>query len=314
MANDLLTMSDLVGNTFDASDAMVSDVLQDAPLLSILPLQQSSKGDTHKYVKQTAAPSVGFRAENAGRAFDHATESLVTVTLKIMDFSWAVDKAVADAWVFGREDLINKRGMYHLKAAMFKAEQQVIYGTVEADSDGFAGLANITTVDDNDDSMVVDATGTSSGAGTSVFAVRLGDNDVSMVTPDLSAGIELGETREMNIVDGSGDSFPAYWTPACLWLGLQVGSTYSVGRICNLTTETGKELTDSLLQDVTALFPAGRGPTHYILSRQSRKQLQQSRTATNTTGAAAPTPTDFEGRPLITTDAVINTETLLTAA
>lgn len=67
MADDQLTIADLVGNTFDISSAEVSDLLEDAPLVARLPVQMSSKGDTHKYVKVTQSPVVGFRAENAGR-------------------------------------------------------------------------------------------------------------------------------------------------------------------------------------------------------------------------------------------------------
>jgi len=38
------------------------------------------------------------------------------------------------------------------------------------------------------------------------------------------------------------------------------------------------------------------------------KQLRDSRTATNVTGAPAPRPTEVEGIPIIVTDAIVNTE------
>jgi len=123
--------------------------------------------------------------------------------------------------------------------------------------------------------------------------------------------IELGETTIQRVAGATG-FYPAYWTPASVWLGLQMGGAYSVGRIANLTADAGKGLTDDLIADLLSQFPAGMGPTLLVCSRRSLKQLQQSRTATNQTGAPAPFPSDSFGVPLITTDAIIDTEPLET--
>ena len=91
-----------------------------------------------------------------------------------------------------------------------------------------------------------------------------------------------------------------------------MGGAYSVGRIANLTADAGKGLTDDLISDLLSQFPAGMVPTLLVCSRRSLKQLQQSRTATNQTGAPEPFPSDAFGVPLITTDAIIDTEPLET--
>jgi hypothetical protein len=55
-------------------------------------------------------------------------------------------------------------------------------------------------------------------------------------------------------------------------------------------------------------------PTILVMNRRSLKQLQESRTATNATGAPAPFPSEAFGVPILVTDAITNTEALLTEA
>jgi len=311
MANDFHAIADLIGDALDVSQAEVSDLLDSAPLIASLPMEESSNGSTHKYTKETGAPVVGFRAENAGRDFDSSDDTLVTVTLKILDFSWMVDKAVADAWRRGRENYIAREGLRHLKAALFKFESQVIGGTTDGDSAGFSGLADSNALDGAGDAMVNDAGGTSADTGSSCWAVRLGGNDVTGVFKGDGPTLSLGDTVVNNFVDGSSKNLPVYYTPASLWLGVQVGGLRSVARLASITADAGKGLTDDGVSDLIALFPAGAGPSNLVMSRRSLQQLQQSRTATNPTGAPAPFPTESFGVPIIVTDAQIDTEALL---
>lgn len=106
MADDLHGIADLIGDAFDLADIEVSDLLKASPLIAALTMEPSSNGTTHKYVKETGAPVVGFRAENAGRDMDSSDDTLVTVNLKILDFSWMSDVAVANAWRKGFEDYV----------------------------------------------------------------------------------------------------------------------------------------------------------------------------------------------------------------
>ena len=57
--------------------------------------------------------------------------------------------------------------------------------------------------------------------------------------------------------------------------------------------------------------PVGYGPTHILMSRRSRGQLQRSRTTYSPTGSPSPLPTEYEGIPIIVTDAIRDTEELL---
>lgn len=313
MADDLLTISDLVADALDLADNEVSDLLNKAPFVARLPADESSNGTTHKYTKETGAPVVGFRTPNSGRDHDHSIDTEVSADLEILDYSWKVDKAVADAWrKGGPEAKIAREGRRHVRASLFAFEQQLINGTVGGASGGFVGMADV--LDDKDDPMVVDATGAVAGTGSSVWAVVLGENDCMGVYKGDGPMMELGETIVQQALDGDGKSYPVYYTPGCTWLGMQVGSAFSFGRICNLTAENGKGLTDILLSQLLEQFPAGEGPDLLLMSRRSRGQLQRSRTTYSPTGQPAPLPQEYEGVPIVVTDAISNTETILTAA
>lgn len=316
MPDDLHGVSDLVSDAFDLAPFELQDVLTAVPLLAALPMNPSSNGTTHKWAKMTKLPVVGFRAENAGRDLDSADYTIITDTLKILDFSWEVDQAVANAWRRGKEAYIADQGLWALKAALKRFEIQVINGSLGIGSAaGFTGLRNLTTVDQLADAMVVNAAGTTAATGSSVWAIRVAENGVAGVYKGDGPSLELGETvTDKRIVNPGTDNktFPTYYTPGTAWLGFQEGSVYDVGRICNLTADSGKGLTDLLISQLLEKFPIGFGPTHLVMSRRSRGQLQRSRTTYSPTGEPAPIPEEAFGVKIVVTDSQSDTEALVT--
>lgn len=308
MAYDPMALADLaVFNKRDLADIDVRDLLDRAPLVQVLNAVPATNGNLHYYFKTTGAPVVGFRAANDGREEDSVVRTGVTVTLGILDASFSVDKAVADAYIRGPEALIQMEAMEHLRAAFFALEDQIINGTVGGDSGGFAGLANSTDHDNDNSTMVYNAQGTT--ACTSVWLIRSGMADVSVVAGN-AGSIDFGETV-IERLDGATGTYPAYYTPVSAWYGLQLGSIYSAARIGNIDAGSNT-LTDDMLYEALALFPAGGDPTHIVMNRRSLKQLRDSRTATNATGSPAGRPTELEGIPIIVTDAIGSAETALT--
>lgn len=292
------------------SDIDVSELLEDAPLLARLAAIEASNEETHAWLKKTAAPTAGFRSVNDGLENTKATYTKVTQSLKLFDASFAIDVALLQ--LRSGSSLERREAVDHLKAAFASMEKQIIYGTGE-DSDGFSGFVNETTVDHKDDAMVVDATGTSVGATTSVWAVRTNESAVSVVY-GANGRIEIGDQYKAVLEGSSTGTYDAMRTPIMFWGGLQVATSLDLGRICNLTAQAGKTLTDDLISDLLAKFPAGRAPDALVMNRQSQKQLQQSRTATNATGAPAPFPMEAFNVPIITTDQIVSTEAVVAAA
>lgn len=315
MADDLFALADLLKiNDTSLADIEVSDILNDAPFMRSIQYTPATHGTLHKYTKETGAPVVGFRTANGGRDLDSSVDTEVTATLQILDFTSQIDKAIADAYVRGgAEAKIAREARRHLREALFVYEKQLINGTVGGDSAGFNGMADV--LDDNDDAMVVDAGGTTADTASSAYMVRIGEDDVVGVLGN-GGVFDLSPSSVVQRVVNPGTdnkTLPTYYTPGTGYCGLQIGGAYSFGRICNLTQDSGKGLTDDLLYQLWAEFPANRKPNMIVTNRRSQEQLRKSRTVTNATGVPAPLPEDWNGVPLIVTDAIGTTEALLTA-
>lgn len=316
MANDYIALADMVVlNDLNATDVGVNDILDDSPFLQVAAAAASSNGHLHKYIKDTANPTVGFRAANAGREHDSTTSSVVTETLTILDASFKVDKAVADSYERGGAmALMAREARRHLRAAFFKYEQQVFQGT-NADAAGFNGFEDATTLDALADTMVI--AGGATGAETdtsSVWAVRTNDmgTDFQLIMAD-GGRIELGEVQVIEAKEAGADQwFPAYFVPVTAYVGIQMGSIYSVGRLANLDDGGTNVCTDAKLATLLEVFPAGRKPNYLCMSRRSQRQLQASRTATNPTGSPAPFPTESFGIPIVVTDAIPDNDVAIT--
>lgn len=312
MADTFETLADIaLINDQNLADVMITDLLDDAPLLARLAAVVASNGDKHKYEKEVGAPVVGFRDVNAGIEHSVSADEIVTIALKVLDASTRTDKAIADVWKGGPIAFVSRKNRRALKAAFAEAEKQIIYGTGNK-ADGFVGLADADTLDATGDSMVINAGGTTVDTASSVYLIRTNSDgtDCNLVTGN-EGNISIGEIMEQEVQDATGKHYHAYVTAIMAWLGLQIGSIHSVARIVNLTEDADKGLTDDLVYDAFSVFPSSRQPNLIVGNRRSLKQLRKSRTATNKTGAPAPLPTEVEGVPIISTDSIANDEALV---
>jgi len=298
--------------SLDVDGIDVSDLLLQAPFLAAAYAKSSSHGQVHKYLKRTVQAGSGFRAVNTGVTNAAGESALQTITLKFLDASFDRDIAIIKA-SGGAERYMTEETLASLKAAMFGAEKSCINGIqTEGDSDGFLGLA-----DELSDigSFVLDAEGDSAGAVTSIYAVRFANDAVSVVAAN-GGEIDISDPYSVRVQpDGADVAYSAMRVDVDAWMGLQLGSSYDAARIGNVTTSGTADATtcnDKLLSDLMALAKAGMPFTHFVMNRTSQKYLQQSRTAVNATGKEAPFPTEAFGLPIITTDAILNTETILT--
>lgn len=304
MADDYYTSAEII--TFNESDLSfdVSDVLNRAPLIRRLSAF-SVDGTQLKYVKKTADPSVGFRLLNDGVENDVADYTQVTVDLAIADASFNVDIAAAEGYRLGPAAFLAMQMRNHMEAMMFKIEQEVLYG---ANTNGFAALGD--ELNALSDATVISAGGTTADTGSSVWAINTGFNDVQLAWGNQGV-IEAKDTSIIRTAGSSSGHFGSYWTPVTGYCGLIYGSAWSAGRLANLTEDSGKGLTDDLLSQLLEKFPAGRLPNMLVMSRRSLSQLQRSRTATSPSGAPAPFPESAFGIPIIVSDAVSDTEALV---
>lgn len=269
MASSFLTATDLLKlNNIDAKDAGITDLLEDAPFLQKLVSDFATDGTSHTYLKQTSAPVVGFRTANVGRELSDSEDTVVVATLKILDASFVIDKALADAYKRGGpEAMLEREGMRHIKSAFSGAEKAIINGATFGPSGSFSGLRDVTT-------NRVNANGTTAGTGSSVYFVRnVADASEVCFILGNEGNFDIGEPTVQDFVDGTGLHLPVYYTAITGYAGLQIGTIHSVARIHNITEDAGKTLSDTLLSKALELFPSSRPPTDIIMNRRSLGQL-----------------------------------------
>jgi len=313
MAESYDTLAGLVQfNDQNLADLNVSDLLDDAPLMQVLHAQAASNGTEHKYLKQTTASSAAFRAALDGITKTKSADTLVTDTLAILDGSFDTDVALADAYKGGRDAWLELELVRTMKQVFSHAEAQIIYG-VGNDATGFAGLIDNVLLDSLAPAMVYNGGGTTATEQTSVFLLRSGADDVSFILGN-DGNIVVEDEPSIIQKAGSGSGvFPALWVPVTGYAGFQIGGAKSAARIANVhPSDSGANLDDGLVAEALAFFPAARQPNLCVMNRQALKMLQQSRTATNNTGAPAPFPTEVFGIPIVVTDAIASTEAVET--
>ena len=199
--------------------------------------------------------------------------------------------------------------MRHLRSAFQKLEQLVINGTAGSpfsDANSFPGMT---------DYLGTLATDGVTGLGgttnlTSVYLVRSAD-------PMDTAALILGNDGNITVapavrqrVPGATGHYHAWAVEICSWYCYQHASKWTAHRLCNIDSQAATPaVTDDAIAAAISWFPSDRQPTHVLMNRASLKQLRESRTATNATGAPAPFPTEVHGFPIVTTDQISNDET-----
>ena len=298
-------------NGADPVVGLIEEVATASPEVVTIPAR-TIRGTSYKTVIRNSRPSVAFRSANEGTAGSKSNFAERLVEAFILSARIEVDKAVARGYEDGPEALQAIEGAGVMRAALSTVGSQTIYGR-NAGSKGFIGLQEfITTFGDE---LVVDAGGTTSGTGSSVYAIKAGNQGVQYVYGN-GTSFELSPFREGDAADASGNRFAAYIADLTAWVGLQCVNRYAIGRIKKCTADSGKGVTDAKIAELLSKFPVGERPTHLLMSRRSAFQLQTSRTMTPSTKQEAFTgilpgvPTESFGIPIIITDSIVDTEAL----
>lgn len=262
------------------------------------------RGLNYRTLVRTALPGVAFRNANEGAALTKSTWENRLIECYTLNPRWECDKAVADRYEDGATAFIAMEADAMLKSSMIHLGSQFYYGTSN-DSKGFPGL--VAAYDSTN--MEVDAGGTTSSTGSSVWAVKFGAQGVQWVY-GANGQLAMSDVSEQRVLDGSSNPYTAYCQELLAYVGLQVGNKYAIGRIRDLTEDSGKGLTDARIASLLEKFPVGYKPDYLFMNRRSLRQLQSSRTATNPTGAPAPFPSESFGIPIVVTDSITSTESL----
>jgi hypothetical protein len=307
---NLLDISRLNGN--DAVVGLIEENQTYAPDILALPAR-TIRGTSYKIGIRKTLPGVSFRTANGGTTYTKSEFENRLVECFILSGNIRADVAVAGAYEDGPEawKAIEAAGV--MRQAMIDLGSQVYYGT-DADANGFPGLQAIHTAYSAtlSEPIVVDAGGTTADTGSSVYGLKFGPQDVSLIFGQ-GTTFDLSEWFQQMVNDGTaGQDYLAHVASLNAWVGLQVGSVFSVGRLKDATEDADKGVTDSLLADLLAKYPVGHAPDAWFMNRRSLRQLQKSRSsaAANIGAPLAPAPTESNGIPIIVTDSILSTEAL----
>lgn len=312
MAYSYLTMLDLAKvNGSDQTVGLIEENLNAAPEAAILPARQVS-GTSFKSLVRTAYPSGAFRSANEGVEPVKSTYLNRTHETFYYDLQLEMDAAIASADENGPEHALAMEADGAARGYMLDIGPQVWYGRgTNGDAKGFPGAKEVV-----DSDLVLDATGSTADTASSVWAICAMPKFFELIFGKNTV-LEVGEWRKQTITRSSKE-LTAWKNSLEGWVGAAFYSKYAVGQIKNLTAQTGKTLTDSLLSQLIQKFPIGVKPTHFFMNRRSRQQLQASRTVTlfgqGTTRPnqelLAPIPDSYDGIPIICTDSILSTEAI----
>lgn len=315
---NMLDIAKLNGN--DAVVGLIEEVRTAAPDVMAFPAR-TIRGVSYKIGVRTALPGVGFRAVNGGTTYTKSEFVNRLIETFVLGGNIRADVAAAGAYEDGPDawKAIEAAGV--MRQSMIKLGQQIFYGTA-TDAKGFPGLQEIHTAYSATLSapIVVDAGGTTASTGSSVYGVKFGPQDCQLIFGSGTV-FELSEWFQQMVNDGTaGQDYLAHVASLNAWVGLQVGSVYSVGRLKDATEDSGKGVTDAKLAELLSKYPVGNAPDVWFMNRRSAFQLQSSRSATSVTNSSqkqgdgrdifAPMPTESNGIPIIITDSIVSTEAL----
>lgn len=328
-----ITMLDLSkANDSDVVKPIVEEAVGAFPEVSTIAANQLGAGElSYQTLIRDGYPSVNFHDMNAGLAASKSKTRLER--FECFPFGGRVQAArhVADNWKRGgAAGYFSFEALGVMKAAMFAMAKQIWYGRA-TDSKGFPGLKNFTafgtTVTDpitgKTYSLCINATGTTANTASSAYLVVSNADNVEL---QFGTGnvFDLPEPRIGDYADpnDSNKTIEGYISVLQGFAGLQTPNVHCVRRICNLTDDSGKGMTDALLARALAQFPSGVRPTAIYMSTNQRYRLQLSRTVVlNASGSqrpnvpnVAPVPTDYDGIPIYATDAISDTDAIEAAA
>lgn len=306
-------------NGSDAVVGLIDETTKFYPEIKLLPARTIT-GMNYKTLVRTTLPSGStFRNANEGADVSKAEYDNRLVETYTFNPRWECDKAVADRYEDGPEAFVALEADAQMKYAWSDLARQFYYGNTaggfRANVKGFPGLIN--AVDKT--TMELDAGGTTDSTASSVWGIKFGPQDVTWVYGK-EGSLDLSDLRTETLRDVNNKPFTGLVQEILAYPGLQVGSIQSIGRIKKLTADANKGLTDAVIADFLALFPANETPDILLMSRRSRTQLQKSRAVTiftsgsdkskGSTESVSALPDSAFDIPIAITDAIANTEPL----
>jgi len=298
-------------NGTDTVIGLLEENLTAAPEAAIIPAR-TIRGTSFRSLVRSTFPTVGFRNAGEGRTPQKSVYANRIHETYYLDSQMELDNAIVNGAEAGPDYMLTTEASGHVKGALLALGSQVWYGRAN-DPKGYPGA-----IDFVDAAHTVDATGSTANAASSCYLVVVDPRYFQFIFGN-NMTLTVGEWRKQTVTNGT--TKQTVWNNSLEgWVGTEFLNIHAIVCIKNLTIQTGKGLTDLLLAQAMAKFPVGIRPTHIFCNRVQRQLLQASRTVSifgqgnalpgAGQGIIAPTPSSYEGVPIIPTDSLLQTEAI----
>lgn len=282
---------------------VISEVSDQAPEVAQFPIFALTSGLTYLTQFLVELPTTGFRKLGNGIAASKGRYETREFKCYLFSGRAEAEKAAGAADSGGIEAVEARAVTGTMLSAMMELGSQIFYG-VTNEADGFPGLKAFTPFGG---AYTLNATGTTDNTASSVIGVKFGDDYARLINAK-GDPYKLGEFRDQDITGQNSLPVPGRVADLEGWIGLQLAHKACVVRICNLTAQTGKGLTDALGGAALDLLPTGIKPDVWFMSKRSRTQLRTSRSTPENVYPAM--PNELDGIPIIVTDSLLNTDSV----
>lgn len=314
---DFPSLLDAVKGTCPALERkVVEGVLAESPVFSKLP-QRVINGISYRYKVRKSLPLIGSRPANAGIEPFKSDYELKNGECYIYNGMFQVDKAVAMAYPDDYGTMMNEEARAGVRGLLFNLERTLFYGKAISEH-GMHGLPD--TIGDFMTFSMDSAHNTDDQrqyGGASVWALSLNPDLLRVIWGQqkvLSFGPMKEETVSASTATGGTGTLTTLKREILAWIGFSQQHEGAVGHIVN--ESASKPLTDDALAQLVNLFPSGIAPDILVMNRATRARLQANRASSykyvkGTSGKTpyADIPTEYEGIPIVTTDALLADET-----
>jgi hypothetical protein len=307
------------GGYTDSAVGIIDEVTKAVPEMKYFDARIIN-GTQFQSVYKNGLPTVGFRTVGNGIDTSRSSYGLRTYKLGILAGLCQIDKAEAQAscqsgGAASVEEFLGNEASDFVTAGMAELASKIWYGD-KSQAEGFDGVSTLAEI-------IIDAGDSTANKVSSVYAVGIDAAKGCGLVFGKNSGFFLEKDLEWTtgtMTGANGKPVPCHQADLTGWAGFAAVNAKKMARLANLGA-VSHTLTDALLAKlVNAYRKANNGlnPTALFASFDQLSFLQQARsTVAPSVGkvvreVTAAFPTDFEGIPLVASNAIVDTEAVWT--
>jgi hypothetical protein len=305
-------------NKADPTVGLIEDYVKYSPEISQINAVATA-GTTFDLVSRVGIPNAVFRLANQPIAATNSTFKRTTHQMSYLDCPIVLDDLVYKGSDQTIGDLLEVAIQGAIQTVYATAGSQFYYGLPNDGSNGFVGIrAQLNPTGSVYSNGVTVVTASNANNSTSAYLLWNDIQGVAWRVGKLGSLEVRTPTKQWLAVSNIGNTPTGYeaWTSAVgTWLGLSVGSQYSIFGVTGITANA--PLTDNLALSLMATVPLVRrtglqwhmNPLAHVTLQQSRSSIKnQPALPANGSPAFSGPPEMLAGCPIILTNSITNTE------